>query len=158
MGTTVSPFWTRWLLVVSVMGTVLGVILFATPLIQQTVGGVYYDQYLGAGAYTTLSNPEVRFQQFVYGVMGAVMAAWMMALVFLIHVPFRRGEKWAWYAIDISTAMWFIGDTYISIVTGFGVHALVNLGLLVAIGIPLLMTFRHFHRPHNPRLVPAGAP
>lgn len=145
---TVSTVWTRWLLAVSIIGCVLGVLLFAVPFVQQTVGDLYYDRYLGESAYSALSGPEIRFQQFVYGVMGALMAAWMATLAFLIHIPFRRGERWAWYAIDIGAVLWFIGDSYVSAVTGFGVHILVNVGFLMAIGLPLVMTFRQFH-PRN---------
>lgn len=141
----ISPFWTRWLLGVSIIGTLLGIILFATSVIQQAAGSIYYEVFLGAGTYQTLGEAELRFQQFLYGVMGAVMAAWMLALAIIIHIPFRRGEKWAWYVVDASVVLWFIGDSYVSIVTGFSAHVLINVGFLVAVGLPLLMTFRQFH-------------
>ena len=141
----ISPFWTRWLLVVSIIGTAIGMVLFATSVIQQAAGSMYYEVFLGAGTYQTLGEAELRFQQFLYGVMGAVMAAWMLALAFIIHIPFRQGEKWAWYAIDASLVLWFIGDSYTSIITGFSAHLWINAGFLLALGLPLLMTFRQFH-------------
>lgn len=145
---TISAFWTRWLLGVSITGIVFGMMLFATSLIQQAAGSIYYEAFLGADSYAALNSAEINFQQFLYGVMGSLMAAWMLVLALIVHIPFRRGEKWAWYAVDASLVLWFIGDSYVSIVTGFSVHVLVNLGLLVAFGLPLLMTFRQFH-PHT---------
>ena len=157
MDTRVSPFWTLWLLIVAAIWIALGIAMFATPLVEQVFGAFYYEQYLDAGAYSTLGEQEIRFQHYMYGVMGALTAAWMAALAFIIHVPFRHGEKWAWYAIEVSTALWFIGDSYVSIVTGFAANALVNLGLLLAVGIPLLMTYRQLHVPGASLTAPAEA-
>ncbi len=152
----ISIFWTRWLLAVTIIMAVAGILLFATTLIQGVAGALYYEQYLGAGTYQTLVDGELRFQQFVYGVMGAIMAAWMLSLAFIVHIPFRRGERWAWYAVDASIILWFIGDSYVSIMTGFSAHVLINIGLLVMVGLPLLMTFRQFH-PRPSQAAYAGA-
>lgn len=152
----ISTFWTRWLLTVSVITMTLGIVLFATSIIQQTLGSLYYQVYLGTGAYDTLSPAEIDFQQFVYGVMGAVMAGWMLALALIVHIPFRRGEKWAWYTVDASVVLWFIGDSYVSIITGFSAHVLINIVLLATFSLPLLMTFRQFH-PRISQQVYAGA-
>lgn len=143
--TSISTFWTHWLLAVTVLGVGVGIVLFATTLIQSAVGGFYYEAFLGTGTYSALEEAPLRFQQFLYGVMGAIMAAWMLALAFIIHIPFRNGEKWAWYAVDASLVLWFIGDSYVSVITGFDVHVLINLALLIMMSLPLVMTFRRFH-------------
>ena len=146
-----KKIWVNYLLVVVAIGTILGVELAFTPFITNIGGALYYNHYVGADAYASLGAGELANQRFLYGVMGAVMASWMIALSFLVHIPFRRGEVWAWNAIAVSTLMWFIGDGYASIITGFALHAALNLSLLVLIGAGLVATWKDFH----PQLVRA---
>lgn len=131
--------WVRFMLVLSGFGVVFGLVLAFTPLIRP-IGGIYYDYYVGEGTYAILSSQELDYQRFLYGVMGALMASWFSMVGFVVHEPFRRGEKWAWNAILLSTTIWFIGDGYASIITGFAIHAAMNLSLFVPIMIGLLAT------------------
>ena len=141
----ISPFWVRWMMVVSIWLLVMGFVLAFTPMMESLVGPAYYNTYFdGENRYAQLTDPELRFQEFLYGVSGAVMMAWSAVLLLLAHIPFRQGERWAWTAIALSTALWFIGDGYASISTGFALHALINVSLLVAILPPLAGTYRAF--------------
>jgi hypothetical protein len=131
--------WVRFLLVLSAFGVIFGVVLAFTPLLSP-VGGIYYDYYVGDGAYLGLSTAELDYQRLLYGVMGALMASWFVIVGYVVHEPFRRGEQWAWNAILLSTLMWFLGDGYVSIITGFAIHAALNLSLLIPIMIALMAT------------------
>lgn len=154
--TKISPFWTNWLLAFSVIGVFLAIDVVVIPIIRETIGSFWYELFFGAGTYQALGETEVLFQQFLFGVMGAVMAGWMLLLAVIVHIPFRRGEKWAWYAIDASVLLWFIGDCTISLVVGFHANLWINIALLVAVMLPLLMTYRQFH-PRSVNVAVAGA-
>lgn len=140
-----NRLWTRYMLVITIFGTLLALTLTFTPFITNTGGAIYYDFYVGTDAFANLGTGELANQRFLYGIAGAVMASWFIVLAFLVHIPFRRGEVWAWNAIALSTLVWFIGDGYASVITGFVAHALLNVSLLVMIGIGLMATWRDFH-------------
>ena len=141
-------FWTRWLLVIWASMLILGLVLAFIPFVfvPNFLGPDYYNVYVPDG-YDLLSDGDIDFQHFLYGVMGALMAAWASAMFHIVNGSFRRGEKGAWNIVAMSLLLWFMGDSYISIVTGFPFHAVLNLSLLAMIGLPLLMTRRYFFNP-----------
>ena len=143
--TTVSPFWTKWLLYTAIAVAINGAILTYTPLFFDLIGPLYYNTYFDYDAFEALESGAIDFQRFVYGVSGAVLMSWMACVGLITHYAFRHGEKWAWWAIAISTVLWFVGDGYASVASGFVVHAVVNLGLLIMIEIPLAATYKSFH-------------
>ncbi len=153
----ISTFWTRWLLVVCGIMFLFGLILvFAPSLILESFGSRYYNQFFGhEDVFSTLTSAEISFQHFVYGIMGAVIMAWISLIIGLITIPFRRGEAWAWKLITVSVLIWFEGDSYVSIVTGFPLHALANVGFLVLMVLPLIATYRQFHPKDNRQPQPA---
>jgi hypothetical protein len=95
-------------------------------------GGVTYPAEIPVSA-----RPYVVF---VYRVLGAVMIGWMLAVLALVHIPFRRGEPWAWWAITLSVGGWFVIDTSASLLSGYPGNALLNLCFGVAFAVPLLAT------------------
>ncbi len=145
MRTEISPFWRRWMLLIALILILMGLMTSFTPLIQNSTGAIYYNQFFDFDAYANISTGDLRFQTFLYGVMGAVLTSWGLLLAFLIAFPLRQGQKWAWYAITLSILVWFVGDGYASVSTGFAIHALINVPVLVLMGIPLLATYRQLH-------------
>ena len=138
-------FWTQWLLVVSIFGVTMGALMAFIPIPAKFIGPAYYNQYFGFDAYAELTEPALRFQRFIYGASGAVLVSWFIMIGWTTRRAFAEGERWAWNAILVSTLAWFLGDVYASIVSGFAVHAALNLSLLIGIGIPLAATYRSFH-------------
>lgn len=94
---------------------------------------------MGEETYTQLSADEIDFQQFLYGVAGAVLASWQLLIYFITRHALAQGESWAWTAITASLVLWFVGDGYASISMGFSIHAGMNLSMLFLQGIPLMM-------------------
>jgi hypothetical protein len=72
---------------------------------------------------------------FVYGVLGAVLAGWMVAVAGLV---LDRGLP----ALAASVGTWFVLDTGFSLAVGSWRHALFNLVFLLALGGPLLARVR----------------
>ncbi len=141
MQTMISAFWRRWMLVTTASMVMMGLVLAFTPLITDIVDPLYFA-YFDSDDYSTLPEGDLRFHRFLFGVMGAVLASWSMLMFVLVFYPLGKGQRWAWVALASSLVIWFVGDGYASVVTGFAVHAVLNLSLLIIMGIPLLATYR----------------
>ena len=145
MQPNISTFWRRWMIVVTLFMIIMGLVLVFAPQAITPLGAAYYNNYFDYDAYSNISDGDLRFQTFLFGISGAVVASWSTVMLFLVLFPLRQGQKWAWFAIAFSLILWFIGDSYASIATGFPFHALLNLSLLILMGIPLLATYRQVH-------------
>lgn len=141
MSSQVSVFWWRWLLLVTI-----GVFLFGLGFIflPDVMQGLFNWMFYGV--------PEARFDaeathyiKFTYGVLGAVMAGWMAALLSILLRSFRRGEREAWDTIALSMVVWFIIDTPFSLSMGFPQNAIFNVLFLVLFAVPLGATYQQFH-------------
>jgi hypothetical protein len=75
---------------------------------------------------------------FVYGVLGSVLVGWMVLIAAVAAGALRSGGSWAWTALALSVATWFLLDTGFSLGVGSWQHALFNLGFLAALGVPLV--------------------
>ena len=138
----ISTFWQRWMLLTTGSMVLMGLILTFTPLLTDIVHPLYYNNYFEYDAFSRLSDGDLRFHTFLFGVSGVVVSSWAIVMFFLVMFPLRNGQRWAWYALSISLTVWFIGDGYASIATGFVVHAMMNMSLLIMMSIPLLATYR----------------
>lgn len=143
---SIPTVWWQWLLVVCMIGVVFGLVLVIVPgVFHSTLGRLTYNSFFEHDAYATLSAPELAYQDWLFGLLGAVMAGWLITIGWLVIGPFRRGEGWAWSAITVSMAAWFVLDTGTSLAHGVIFNALFNLGFLIGFGIPLAVTYRYFH-------------
>ena len=75
------------------------------------------------------------------------MAAWAIALVFVVAVPFARRERWAFWCVLVSAAAWFPIDTFVSWRHGVTVNVVFNLGALAMLLLPLGAAWPAFRRP-----------
>lgn len=144
--------WRRWLLLVCV-----GIIAFGLALVL--LGGVVFDVFNvlfygeadAGGRFTQDGEDYVRF---TYGVLGAVMAGWMIPMIAIINGPFKQGEASAWWTLTLSLGLWYVVDTAWSLYTGFAANAGLNTVFLVLFAIPLTATYdmvrSHTARDHSP--------
>lgn len=88
------------------------------------------------------SDDAITYIRLILGIAGAVMAGWMLALIYLIKGPLKAGEVWAWKAITYSVVFWYVVDTAYSLYLGFPENALLNTGFVIAFAPPLIMTAR----------------
>jgi hypothetical protein len=63
---------------------------------------------------------------------------------FVAFYPFKNGEKWAWNSLVAALLVWFVVDETLSLYHAVYFNAAFNLGLLLAIALPLLFTRKHF--------------
>jgi hypothetical protein len=151
-------FWKRWLIAVSLLLIALGlgmVLLgFAPqkpsddPVIEAFFGG-----NLPAGGTTA-------FFGWAFAVWGSTIVGWGLTLLFIARYPFARAERWAWWAIVASVALWYPIDTFASLAFGIPFNAALNTGFLVAVGVPLVATWRQFHRARGVKAItnPSNSP
>ena len=85
---------------------------------------------------------------FANGMIGAVMAGWMICIILLARGPFLEGRLHAWNTIAIPLASWFLIDTAFSIAYGVWGNVLLNTANGLMFGIPLLFSHRHFIAKH----------
>ncbi|HEX2905506.1 MAG TPA: hypothetical protein VHO69_01500 [Phototrophicaceae bacterium] len=135
-------FWQRWLLVGSLVVVVIGL---GIALLNQTPLFMVFSRQVNPTFWDSLDAPAnvTTFLNWVYTLMGAVMAGWGINLVFLAAYPFRQRESWAWISIAVSMTVWYIIDTTVSLAVGFVFNAVFNTLLLVLVaGVPLAFTYR----------------
>jgi hypothetical protein len=140
-------FWQKWLLVLSGVIVVFGL---ALAVFNQTpVFDALFNRQINPAFWTQAEiTPQISaFQQWAYGVLGATMAGWGVFILFIVHEPFRRRERWAWNCLAFGIGLWFVVDTALSIAANVIFNAAFNSLLLVLILPPLIATRTHFSAP-----------
>ena len=136
-------FWYRWLLVVSVASTVLGIMI---ALLADTVLFAPYTSAMETVFFDgAMSESTNEMRTFLFAPLGATIAGYFLLQTMIVWGPFRRREPWAWHAVFWALLIWFVPDSLLSIYHGafFNVW-MVNLWTLFLVGLPLLMTRRAF--------------
>lgn len=83
------------------------------------------------------STEAMAYIAFLYGVLGAVLAGFAVALLGIARGPLRRGEGWAWWTLLAAILLWFVLDVGFSLWSGFWPNALLNLAFGAALLVPL---------------------
>lgn len=131
--------WRRWILVSSVFFTIFGVVAAVavhSGLFEPWIQGV--DRVFFEGRIT----PQARAMRgFLMGPLGGTIAGSYLMQTFIVAVPFKRRERWAWHAMAWPLLLWFCVDSAVSAFHGayFNVY-LINLVPLVVFGVPLMAT------------------
>jgi len=73
--------------------------------------------------------------------LGATMACWGLAMAFVVAVPLRRREPWAWWCVASSALLWFTVDTGLSAAHGVWVNVAFNCAAGVMIGAPMALVW-----------------
>ena len=136
-------FWQRWLLVVSVVIVVFGLMM---AFFNGTVLFQIFDRLINPVFWSAGELPEGvnEFQRFVYGVLGATMAGWGIFITFMAQYPFKSKERWAWNCIALGLGVWYVADTGISLYHGVSFNALFNTVLMIVVVPPLVFTRKEF--------------
>ena len=132
-----EKFWYGWLKVAATLVTIFGILLV---FFNHTRGFEFLNQKI---AEVFFLSPEMvmdmaSLQSWMIGVIGATTAGWGLTLMYLIFVPLKRKEKWAWNAITISLALWFVLDTWISTHYGAKFNVILNIAFAMQFFAPLL--------------------
>ncbi len=143
-------FWRAWLLLGLAVQAVAGYAIafgYATlPIFAWHREGTA-EALWSVGQFPAEVEP---FVGFIMGVLGATMASWAIALLFVVALPFARRERWAWWCVVASLCAWAPVDTGISLAHGVRVNAGFNAMALIMLAIPLAATWRIGARPSRP--------
>ncbi len=132
-------FWVRWLLYGSVFFTAFGVVAAVAPhsglfdVWLAQVDRVFFGGEIPADARN--------LRGFMMGPLGGTIAGSYLLQAWIVAIPFKRREAWAWHAIAWSMGLWFVVDSAVSAFHGAWFNiVLINLMPLIVFGIPLFAT------------------
>jgi hypothetical protein len=139
-------FWRAWLIVASwaAAGFGLALALFnQTPLFD-----VILNSHVDPAFWPIAprSPPVARFEQFVYGIMGAMLVGWGLMMALIAMFAFSATARAVWWGFVLSLLVWYSLDTAISLICGVRWNAALNSFFLVMLGIPLAATVRTVFR------------
>lgn len=141
---TAPTFWWRWLVVACVVTMGFGLALLTLHgLMQDFFNFWLFGEVDGQADYA----PARDYLVFTFAVLGGVTFGWGLLLLYVVWIPFRRGERSAWWALALSATLWFLTDSFYSVYLGFGMNAVSNTALYVMFALPLAATYRHFNAP-----------
>lgn len=133
-------FWQRWLLVFAVLLILFGVgmVFFNTT----SIFDIFFNDNINPAFWGSggTDPTALKFQSWVYGLLGATIAGWGVFIFFLVKNPFAQREKWAWTCIFWGLLLWYVLDTGASIYHGVLFNALFNTAIFLVALIPLLFT------------------
>lgn len=142
MNKTALQSWSRLIQAAAAVVLVLSAVLMLAPSLGEAF---FYLVYFQQPASPVAVPAEIQgYLRFANGIIGAVMAGWMLVIIMLARGPFRAGERFAWNSIAWPLLGWYVIDTTFSIAHGAWGNVLLNTGTALMFGVPLLASRRHF--------------
>jgi len=130
-----SGFWRGWFIIWCVSIGLFGVVL-AGGAFEATSGPVRLILTVLQGSGALQLDPVLRFS---LAVMGAVSIGWAVTLYFILRAAFSLDPQARplWTAISAGMASWFVIDSTLSVMTGFGLNVIPNtsLALMYLVGL-----------------------
>ena len=134
--------WSRLIQAAAIVVLGLSAVLMLAPTLGESLFYLVYFQQ--AGSPVPVPNEVQGYLRFANGIIGAVMAGWMLAIILLARGPFMTGERYAWKAIAWPLLGWYLIDTCFSVGHGVWGNVLLNTATAVMFGIPLIGSRRLF--------------
>ena len=135
-------FWSRLIQLAAAVVLALSAVLMLAPSLGEAFFHLVYFQQPASPVAVPI---EIQgYLRFANGIIGAVMAGWMMVIIMLARGPFRAGERFAWNAIAWPLLGWYVIDTAFSAAHGVWGNVLLNTGTALMFGVPLWASRRHF--------------
>jgi hypothetical protein len=142
---SLPSFWWKWFLAASALVMLFGVLMvFFNNTLLEPIGRDNYNSFFEDEPFEALSFDELRFQNWVFGVIGTVTIGWGVILFFVVYHPLKRREQWAWNALAVSIIVWFVLDTGVSLYHGVVLNAIANTGFFILFVIPLIKLKNYF--------------
>jgi len=141
-GSRALLIWSRLIQAASVILLGLGAALMLAPSLGESLFYLVYFRQ----AVSPVPVPEevLGYLRFANGIIGAVMAGWMLTIILLARGPFMTRERYAWQAITWPLLGWYLIDTCFSVAHGVWGNVLLNTATAVMFGIPLICSRRLF--------------
>ncbi len=145
----ISGLWSLWITFLSFCLILYGLAMVFMP---QTMNRalvstlLYGNNEVLRNAFIASNEPQQTFLNTLSGLLGTVTIGWAIQMAWIAHIPFRKGERWAWNSLLVSICAWAALEFIFKLTNGIsGVGLFAHFGLLIAFAIPLLATYRVFH-------------
>ena len=139
-------FWQQWLFYTSLLFAGFGIVFALygnNPVFKN------YNDALARIFWGTQQFPDQaeKFRAFIWGPLGGTIACSYILLAYIVYYPFRRRERWAYYAISVAFGVWIVIDTATSLYykVYFGAYMINSFSFLVKV-LPLIFTWKYFFR------------
>jgi hypothetical protein len=131
-----NRFWNNWLKVWCFCVLTFGLVLAAAafPALDGPARWIYSLMDMAHAEPLSIEAPGLRFS---IALVGAVTFGWGLTIVGMMRAA-RQGGAPVWRDLTAAFGLWYIVDSGISILTGFGLNAVSNTGFLIAYLIPVL--------------------
>lgn len=138
-----EKFWYSWLKITMILVIIAGIalaFLSRTSLfefINQNINHIFFADQL----------PDIatqKLQGWLLGIMGAILAAWGITVLYLTCYAMKKKEFWSWKCIFFSLIVWFIIDTSVSIYYQAILNIFINCIFFFQIAAPLLFLRNSF--------------
>jgi hypothetical protein len=91
------------------------------------------------------SFPEAtELARFLFGTVGVLKISWSLFLLAITLIPFRRGEKWAWYTMWLAPAVLVGQGLWYSVFLGDFNEMLSYIPIMSVALVGLLLPYRKF--------------
>ena len=136
-------FWHKWLLGISILNILMGLLIALAP--NSFLFGFHTEAIAETFFRGYLPEEAASLRTFLFGIIGGTIAGYFLLQTLIIWIPFYRREPWAWHAILWAMVLWFVVDSSLSIYHGafFNVW-MINVWPLLLTGVALAMTYRDF--------------
>ena len=138
--------WSRLIQAAAAVVIVLSLTLLLAPRLGESIFNLVYYHQLSIPV--DVPSLALGYIWFANGIIGAVMAGWMICIIMLARGPFMMGQRHAWNIIAMPLAGWFVIDTAFSIAHGVWGNVLLNTATGLIFAIPLFFSRRHFSDKH----------
>lgn len=132
-----------WILIfpVGIVGLILGILLLlglpADPQAVKNLTGMTFDEIIA-------SQPRIAslLTRLVARAFGVAQLSFFLSVLVITAVPYRKGEKWAWYTLWIVPAS-VLSFTAINLSVGGGIWPIFIVLVIIAL-LGLLLPYRKF--------------
>ncbi len=137
-------FWQKWLLVFGLYLVFFGFLLsfFSDSILMDYL----FNNQINPEFWGLNELPEkvIKFQAWIYAVLGSVIVGWGILISFIAYYPFKAKQKWAWNCIAFGFVTWFLIDSVMSVYFQIYFNLFVNLVFLLLVLLPLIFTRKYF--------------
>ena len=137
-------FWSKFIQLAAVLMLGLSAILLLAPILGESLFNmVYFYQF----EYPSeIDETAISYIRFANGVLGAVMAGWMVGIIMIARGPLLKGDEYAWNTIAVPLALWFFLDSAFSISYGSWGNVILNVSTALIFSVPLIAIRPYLNR------------
>lgn len=137
-------FWQKWLTYANLLTIVVGLMVaFAGNSFLFELHNSYTKEIFLNGQ--EFNAELLKLKNWLWGIIGGTIVGFHVLMVMISENAFKNKEPWSYKAMWYGLLSWFCIDSGISIYFGAWHNLiLINIVALLLIGIPLVMTRKHF--------------